>query len=456
MISVHFDDVLPRFAAILRDELGAPALEAGLFLRGADGRVTFVLDRQPDQAKAMAIQKAAVAVLNGFVEQHENVLATPEELFDRSLADPAAGLRHVVRVGNDEVRIRVVDRLFVGADWLSGPAPSAPLPRRFVFASLKGGVGRSTALCVLAAEIAARGGRVLAIDLDLEAPGIGSMLLEDKNLPPFGMLDYVAEFGLGTCDDDFIADLKGSSWLGQARGRVDVIPVFGRRSLDNPAEVLPKIGRAYLEKNGPDGARLSFLGQVRTLVNRLSKPEDYDAVLVDARAGLHESTAAAVLGLGAEVFLFGLDQPQTFPAYGSLFAHLARFPIDGEDDWRDRLILVQAKAAADRETRSLFALRCRDLLATHKVIAVGAAQPPAPLDWAAIGDVDWPAEENVDEALPDEVPGRTEVEVVPILEDARYRNFDPLAERDLLGQELYRATFGPFLDRAMLSLALPS
>ena len=83
---------------------------------------------------------------------------------------------------------------------------------RIVFASLKGGVGRSTALCVLAAHFSRHGRRVLAVDFDLEAPGIGTMLLDEQELPPFGTLDYLVENGISGIDNAFVADLAGNSF----------------------------------------------------------------------------------------------------------------------------------------------------------------------------------------------------------------------------------------------------
>ena len=77
------------------------------------------------------------------------------------------------------------------------------MPAIVVFASQKGGVGRSTALAVAATEFAYRGKSILAIDLDLEAPGLGGMLLPADELSAFGALDSYVENGRGPIDDAF-------------------------------------------------------------------------------------------------------------------------------------------------------------------------------------------------------------------------------------------------------------
>lgn len=48
--------------------------------------------------------------------------------------------------------------------------------------------------------------------------------------------------------------------LANRRGRIDVIPVLGRRSLRYPADVLAKIARAYAEDVGDNGSVATFLG----------------------------------------------------------------------------------------------------------------------------------------------------------------------------------------------------
>lgn len=214
-----------------------------------------------------------------------------------------------------------------------------------------------------AADLASRGLRVLAIDLDLEAPGLGPMLLDETTLPVFGTLDALVEDGISGLDDRFIADLSGPSGLAGGVGRVDVMPVFGHRSLNNAGDILAKLSRAYTEDLAAQGGVATFRDQVAKLLDQVADPRRYDAVLIDARAGLHESTAAAVLGLGAEVLLFGLDEPQTFQGFRALLAHLARFVEPSRanpPEWLLRLTLVQGKAGSG-ERRAAFAQRCLDL-----------------------------------------------------------------------------------------------
>jgi hypothetical protein len=449
---IRFDDALPVFSALVLHEWGQQAIDENLFLRDVTGRLTFiVLSSEFSTEDRVCLAAKALDALGHYVDGNGFAVATPDELFDDRLKDrqQARKIRLDEKTFTGEVNL--VDRRLVGADWLRKPAPSAKPPIRLVFASIKGGVGRSTALCVLAADLAAQGRRVLAIDMDLEAPGLGNMLLPDDTLPEFGLLDYLVEQSLGSLDDQFYADMVGSSWLGGGRGRVDVIAAIGRRSLLHPANVLAKIARAYLGGGevggGVDGSLepSSFADCMSNLLDRLADPLRYDVILLDARAGLHETTAAAVVGLGAEIIFFGLDQPQTFAGYELLFAHLATLPVDADDDWRDRLRFVHAKAATNSIGREQFSEKMELLLQKY----FGPANPSAKsnIDLAALKDtfaVEWVGEEEADIASLDD--DDNQVPIIAILDDDRFQSFDPLSDRDALLKSVYATTFGDFIE----------
>lgn len=448
---VRFDESLPIFAALVLQEWGPLAISENFFLRDVSGRLTFVVldEKYSTKDRATLASKVSVA-LGDYVDGLGFAIATPDELFDDRLKNTTKARVIHLKNSNFSGDVLLVDRRMVGADWLRDAAPTAAPPLRLVFASIKGGVGRSTALCVLAAHLAAQGRRVLTVDMDLEAPGLGNMLLPGETLPTFGLLDYLVEQNLSRLDEQFYADMVGSSWLGGGRGRVDVLPAIGQRSLSNPENVLAKIARAYLDGGELNGAGdvimepPSFMDHMRTLIDRLANPLRYDAILVDARAGLHETTATAVVGLGAEVLFFGLDQPQTFAGYELLFAHLATLPVDSNDDWRNRLRFIQAKAPENAIMRDKFSQDMGALMRKHlwPTIPSVASQ----IDLAFLKDhfdVEW-ADEAQNEISPiddDDMPEPT----IAVLNDNRFSTFDPLADRDSLVERVYSATFGDFL-----------
>jgi hypothetical protein len=195
---VRFDDSLPRLAEVVVAELGDPALSAGTVLRDSTGRLAFFSGTSLAPEIVERVTTRLREELGGYARTDRVVASAGEIDVDSILGDPATLL---IQVGPH--RVRLLDRRLVGADWLRTPSPPAPPPARFVFASLKGGVGRSTALAVAASHFASSGKRILAIDLDLEAPGLGAFLLDEGTLPEFGMLDALVENGLAPLDDRF-------------------------------------------------------------------------------------------------------------------------------------------------------------------------------------------------------------------------------------------------------------
>jgi cellulose biosynthesis protein BcsQ len=445
--AIRFDDSLPAFASLVKDTWGSSALEENLFLRDVSGRLTFVLladSRKPAERSELASR--AHDELGAYVDKDGLAVATPEELFDETLTSLTAALRLPIRHKLFEGYVYLVDRRIVGADWLRTPEPSAGAPARIVFSSLKGGVGRSTALCVVAADLASRGRRILAVDMDLEAPGLGNLLLPDDTLPEFGLLDYLVELESGNpLEEEFYEDMVGHSWLGGGRGRVDVIPAIGNRSFSFPMNVLGKLARAYFAGPTASGASLSFSERMRNLISRFADPLRYDAILIDARAGLHETTAAAVLGLGAEVLFFGQDQPQTYAGYELLFAHLGTLPRGKGDDWRGHFHIVQSKAPVNQALRVRFSERMSSLAAKY----LGRANEVKTVDvdptsLRDVFDVGWSEDDSdlVDVILEEEET----TPVIAVLEDERFRIFDPISDRSILLEGEYSELFGELLD----------
>ncbi|MEY4508580.1 MAG: hypothetical protein RLZZ450_702 [Pseudomonadota bacterium] len=431
MTSVRYDDALPKFAALVQEQLGDDALEQHLFLRDAEGRLTLVL-RGPaiSSEQLLSLRELAAQRVDPYVTSVTGSVATPDELFDTSLATPEVGTVELLSHPEFTGSVRVVERRVMGRDWLTAPRSDVPAlaGRIVVFASHKGGVGRSTALAVAAADFAARGERVLIVDLDLESPGAGDVLLPESDLPEFGSLDFFVENGLGLLDDAFYQSLVGTSPL-SSNGVIDVVPATGRRSREYPENVLGKLSRAYLEDPDPSGDTISLLMQTRALLERLLQRQHYDAVFVDARAGLNEATASALLGLGADILLFGVDTPQTFHGYRYLLAHLRRFApaVQDDNDFRLRLRMVHARASASPAAQAGFRDRAYELFADHVY------------DETEAGEIDVFNFDTDDEAAPHFA--------WPILDDSSFRDFDPVARPDLLSEPVYARTFGTFLQK---------
>ncbi|MCU0653872.1 MAG: hypothetical protein MUF64_00805 [Polyangiaceae bacterium] len=229
-----------------------------------------------------------------------------------------------------DLAVYVVERLASEQLWEAPAVPRAEeAPPRVTFFGLKGGVGRSTALVATAQHFAGQNRRVLVVDLDLESPGITSLLLPIDNLPDHGVADWLVEETFGQ-QDAVLPTMHSASPLTTrpgARGEIFVVPALGRRSapLNEPTERLgdllrdgsyvAKLGRLYASLSGHDLAhRLDAM--LRALEAELSP----DVILLDSRAGLHELSAATIPRLGSTVLLFASDSEQTWLGYRLLFS----------------------------------------------------------------------------------------------------------------------------------------
>jgi CO dehydrogenase nickel-insertion accessory protein CooC1 len=308
--TVRYDDALPKFTNLVSEYLGPGALKRDCFLRDADGNITYIIRGNVTKAKRDALTKAVKAAIPAYAG--ELPVATASELFDDTLDDPKAGFPEYVATAQKPRFVRVIERRIVGQDWVRGIwPPIGDVPPIIVFASHKGGVGRSTALAIAAAEFARRGLSILAIDVDLEAPGLGELFIPEDKQPMFGALDYFVENGHGTVDDHFLNQMRAPSTLTQGRGKVFVVPAVGQRCRQFPQNVIGKISRAYLEDVSDDGVkRYTLLDQMRTMISALAAQHEYNVIFIDARAGLNETTAATVQGLGADILFLALTHPK--------------------------------------------------------------------------------------------------------------------------------------------------
>lgn len=386
-----------------------------------------------DQATAREIDELARTTLGHYARPDRLFVCAGDPGAQRVLQDPGA-LALKVAVDGDDLAIRYLDRRIIGTDWLHRPTPpvesneasSLPASRlgalRVAFSSLKGGVGRSTALTVVAAEQARKGRNVLVLDLDLEAPGIGSLLLSEDRMPSFGVIDYLVERNFGVVDRVVVNDMVGTSALTQGQGLVSVVPAVGSRTAELPGNYLAKLSRAMIEAVAGEGGAVSLAAKLHEMLNDLEALRRYDLVLIDVRAGLAELAAGPLLALDAEVLIFGTAQRQTIQDLHFLFAHLSTLTgTVGPSPWR-RLKMVHAKAAQAARVKS-FRDELWDLFSTYLYVETLGLE-----------------EFNFDA----EVPEAPHYPVVISL-DTAFADWDPVNNPDKLVEGYYSRGFGELI-----------
>lgn len=335
---MDFNDALEQAKAFSLNNL--QHIEEDIYLiRDLQGRIRILLKKEK-AAKAVAVQNLAqdiAGALDFYTYPEQEIVIYKEKLKHhlQTLNDQTA--KKIASNGTYSVYLH--DRLLIGGEWDASFAQASAGPKRFTLFSMKGGVGRSTTAMVLARHLAEQGKRVLIFDLDLESPGISSSLLGSE-LPKYGVVDWFVEDAVGNAAP-IIADLQKASPLQEdLPGSITVVPAYGTETGD----YLPKLGRSYLERNAqgykPWTDRLKELVQANETHYQAINGQPPDVVLYDSRTGLHDSSAALVLAMGANTLMFAVNTEQTWRAYHFLFSHWQNHP--NIQDFYDKLWIIGA------------------------------------------------------------------------------------------------------------------
>ncbi|MBW4559587.1 MAG: AAA family ATPase [Mojavia pulchra JT2-VF2] len=182
------------------------------------------------------------------------------------------------------------------------PQRELRLPRTVTFYSFKGGVGRTTALTHVAWILAMRGRKVVAVDLDLEAPGL-STAFNLKPQPKYGIVDYFYERSYlpeAVEPSISIAEIFGEVRISNATGRLFVVPA-GSLNLDYVSKVDDLHATTVI-----DGDQSLWSVFKREIYEQL-KP---DIILIDSRTGINQWGALSLIQAADEaiVFLFPNEQ----------------------------------------------------------------------------------------------------------------------------------------------------
>jgi cellulose biosynthesis protein BcsQ len=173
------------------------------------------------------------------------------------------------------------------------------------FYSYKGGTGRSMLLANVAWILACNGKRVLALDWDLEAPGLHRyfhpFLLDKDGTQTDGVIDFVIDYSIAALEPseeherdrwflpyaNILRYASSLDWEFPSGGTLDFVGA-GRQGPSYPTRVNSFNWQDFYERFG-GGA---FLEEMKQLVK-----ERYDYVLVDSRTGVSDTSGICTLQL---------------------------------------------------------------------------------------------------------------------------------------------------------------
>lgn len=306
---VTFDHVLERLVAACERWEHASSVSRWCAVRDLRGRIRVVIEPKaapPGDARSQLEASLTSALGNYFAPP---VIATTDSAPDRrrlaravlDRAEPWSDAWVYDSTGGMVPALGVwlrFERRLSKIEWLEGGAPRPPWPLTastpiVTFYSFKGGVGRTTALVACAWQLAQRGKRVAVVDLDLEAPGLGSTLGADT---PRGVIDFaVDQMATGR------ADLEGmpspARELGADADQILVFPAgrLGRSYLDKLARLDFAASTAWQGGGRSESPTGEALRELILAIGR-SKPRP-DYIFLDSRAGLHDLAGLSLHGL---------------------------------------------------------------------------------------------------------------------------------------------------------------
>lgn len=262
----------------------------------------------------------------------------------------------------DSAKCRTLDRHLSKQTWFGEPRkPPWPLLEQtspvLSFFSFKGGVGRTTALVSVALQLVRAGRRVCVIDLDLEAPGVGTLLAPAQGGAEYGVLDFLLEGSVIGPDKLDLADFLHVYEDPQAIGNGPPIEVVPAGKLDD--DYLEKLARVDYQALLVPTSEESPLD---ALLKRLRKERAFDYVLLDSRAGLHDIGGLALNGIAHLDVIFALDSEQSWQGLRIIIDHLGRQRVLRNLQQQD-CVLVHAMAPPatrqDERTKSVEQFRAR-------------------------------------------------------------------------------------------------
>jgi hypothetical protein len=227
------------------------------------------------------------------------------------------------------------------------------------FYSFKGGMGRSTVLALFALDRMRHDEHVVVLDLDIDAPGLGTILPTDTP-SSYGIVDYLLELPVfGQRPDDlrdyyYTLDLPGI----RSTGSVKVFPA-GR--LDS--SYLGKMAR--LDFEAVDPAEGSLRHPLEELILQIHGELHPDWILIDSRTGFSETAGMILSGLCDYHVLFGVQSDQSWEGLGYAIKKLGADRVQRGFPQADLLLVHAMVPEAPKEKRDdvlqAFAEKSKDI-----------------------------------------------------------------------------------------------
>lgn len=256
--------------------------------------------------------------------------------------------------------------------WPYEDAESGRQPKIVTFYSFKGGMGRTTALAATALLLARHGRNVLAIDTDIEAPGLATLFF-DENHTQCGTVDFYLESsasGQGAIDmTSYLRQIDDPKLTEGMTGNIYIIPAG---SVDD--HYVQKLGRIDYQDIVEDGMRTHLSHLIKSAVDFIQSVHPLDYILLDARAGFHDMGGVVTAHLPHGAVLFGKNNAQSWNGLKQVIQTLANTQSDPLP-----IAIVSSMSGDTEEQRRSFMTRaytlcCENYYPEDDVPGIGAEE----------------------------------------------------------------------------------
>lgn len=303
-------------------------LRSVIILRDVRGKIRLFLECS-SSANSSVIQDALLSLKNALSTALGNYWGDKvysdcgsQNPLEKSLFDQANRLKILDDTDAGGLSWYIIDRAIAKKAWIECNGSQRPMwsfddachnkhPKIVTFYSFKGGMGRTTALAAAMLQLAKCGKNVLAVDTDIEAPGLASLFFPESQIQK-GTIDYLLESAIDERPDmsDYIRPITDVTLINDFPGQIFVIAA-GKQ--DQDSHYLEKLSRIDCQETNSGSLRAGIEHLLNDAVNELARSSiNIDYILLDARAGFHDLGGIVTTQVPHGVVLFGKDSKQSW------------------------------------------------------------------------------------------------------------------------------------------------
>jgi cellulose biosynthesis protein BcsQ len=368
MSSIHLDEIREKIIKIMLGLLVEFKGNRIVLIHNLYGKFGFVI--YPDKKQSKNLRELIISKTKDYLSwiELDQIWVVDDKIsdLDKKLYDSvwAEGESY-----GEEPRLRIVERyrthgawlgMLVKPPWSKPDRPTIEYPPIIAFYSFKGGVGRTTALAAFAIDRARAGERVVVIDADLDAPGIGTLLASDAEgtVSHWGVVDYMLEKRIQQINFwDYYHACRRDNVTGA--GEILVIPAGEINS-----DYTWKLSRLDMEPYADKSYKSVFYDLIEDIRNQL-KP---NWILIDVRAGLAIPAGVLISGFAHLNVVFGTSSEQSWKGLKIIVERLGKKRVLSNQPQED-LLLVHAMVPRGTELAKnmmdIFNDRARDVFTEY-------------------------------------------------------------------------------------------